>query len=170
MLNSGFLKQIDSNSVTYNVSPSGRSMQTNRQFVQSERSNMSVQLRNVLWVLVLGLGCTWIVPAFAQEALSEVKSISTDNEEIVFASKQFDAPEMIMVGQLPLNSKAKQMYPSPVMFDVDNDNRVELIVGDIFGSLNVYENQNESATGNPVWADHVPLESTEGKPIKVSNW
>ena len=131
---------------------------------------MPVQFRNFLWVLVLGVGCTWMMPAFAQEALSEIKTTSTDNDGFKFNSKRFDAPEMIMVDQLPLNSKAKQMYPSPVMFDVDNDSRVELVVGDIFGSLNVYENQNESATGDPVWSKHVPLESTDGQPIKVSNW
>ena len=131
---------------------------------------MPVQFRNFLWVLVLGFGCTWMMPAFAQEALSEIKTTSTDNDGFKFNSKRFDAPEMIMVDQLPLNSKAKQMYPSPVMFDVDNDSRVELVVGDIFGSLNVYENQNESATGDPVWSKHVPLESTDGQPIKVSNW
>ena len=111
-----------------------------------------------------------MMPAFAQEALSEIKTKSTDNDGVEFNNKQFGAPEMIMVGQLPLNSKAKQMYPSPVMFDVYNDNRVELVVGDIFGSLNVYENQNESATGDPVWSEHVRLQSTDGEPIKVSNW
>lgn len=131
---------------------------------------MPVQSRNFLWVLVLGFGCTWMMPAFAQEALSEIKTTSTDNDGFKFNSKRFDAPEMIMVDQLPLNSKAKQMYPSPVMFDVDNDNRAELVVGDIFGSLNVYENQNESATGDPVWSKHVRLQSTDGEPIKVSNW
>ena len=131
---------------------------------------MPVQFRNVLWVLILGFGCTWMMPAVSQESLSEIKTTSTDNDGVEFNNKRFDAPEMIMVGQLPLNSKAKQMYPSPVMFDVDNDNRAELVVGDIFGSLNVYENQNESATGDPVWSKHVPLESTDGQPIKVSNW
>ncbi len=131
---------------------------------------MPVQFRNFLWVLVLGFGCTWMMPAFAQEALSEIKTKSTDNDGVEFNNKLFHAPEMIMVGELPLNKKARQMYPSPVMFDVDNDSRVELVVGDIFGSLNVYENRNESATGDPVWSKHVPLESTDGQPIKVSNW
>ena len=74
---------------------------------------MPVQSRNFLWVLVLGFGCTWMMPAFAQEALSEIKTTSTDNDGAKFKSKWFGAPEMIMVDQLPLNSKAKQMYPSP---------------------------------------------------------
>jgi hypothetical protein len=56
------------------------------------------------------------------------------------------------------------------MFDVDNDGEVELVVGDIFGSLNVYENENETGAGDPVWAKHVALTNTEGKAIKVSNW
>ena len=55
-------------------------------------------------------------------------------------------------------------------YDIDADGQLELVVGDIFGSLNVYENQNETGKGDPVWSQHVGLKSTEGKPIKVSNW
>ena len=124
-----------------------------------------------LWFLLLGgFFCAWSSPGFCQETVSEIKTAAKDNERVEFHNKLFHAPEMIMVGERPLNKKARQMYPSPVMFDVDNDNRVELVVGDIFGSLNVYENENPSATGDPVWSDHVGLQSTDGKPIKVSNW
>ncbi len=87
-----------------------------------------------------------------------------------FENKFFDAPVRLTVGSEPLNLKASQMYPSPAMFDVDNDGEVELVVGDIFGSLNVYENENETGAGDPVWAKHVALTNTEGKAIKVSNW
>ena len=76
----------------------------------------------------------------------------------------------IIVGDQPLNSRANQMYPSPALYDVDGDGQDELVVGDIFGSLNVYENQNASGKGDPVWAEHVRLNSTKGEPIKVSNW
>ena len=159
---------------------------------------MPVQFRNFSWFLVLGFSCVWGMPVFSQEAMSEADTTHlnvssgsysyaaqhvgltgrlgsntatwTDRDGVEFKSEVFEAPEMIMVGRQPLNVEAKQMYPSPVMMDLDNDNRIELVVGDIFGSLNIYENQNESATGDPVWSKHVRLESTDGQPIKVSNW
>ncbi len=87
-----------------------------------------------------------------------------------FENKFFDAPVRLMVGKEPLNLQASQMYPSPAMFDVDNDGDVELVVGDIFGSLNVYENENATGKGDPVWAKHVALANGEKKAIKVSNW
>ena len=82
----------------------------------------------------------------------------------------FATPELLMVAGKPLNSAAKQMYPSPAIFDVDNDGKMELVVGDIFGSLNIYENQNLSGQGDPVWSEYTPLKSIDNKPIKVSNW
>ncbi len=86
-----------------------------------------------------------------------------------FVNATFEAPLRLMVGNLPLNSGAKQMYPSPSLFDVDSDGQSELIVGDIFGSLSVYENQNDGS-GDPVWSSHTALASAGGEAIKVSNW
>jgi hypothetical protein len=86
-----------------------------------------------------------------------------------FVNATFEAPFRLMVGNRPLNTAAKQMYPSPAMFDVDHDGKSELVIGDIFGSLNVYENQND-ADGDPVWSSHHALTSTTGDAIKVSNW
>ena len=87
-----------------------------------------------------------------------------------FVNKYFEAPFRLRVGDQPLNSVAKQMYPSPAMFDIDNDGDVELIVGDIFGRLNVYENKNDSDGSDPIWSSHTPLKTAGGKVIKVSNW
>ena len=131
---------------------------------------MPTQFKNVLLILLAGVVFVWALPASAQQTVAKVNTTLRDNDQGAFDNQVFTAPEMIRVGELPLNTKARQMYPSPVMFDIDNDNRSELIVGDIFGSLNIYENQNESATGDPVWSNHVRLESTDGQPIKVSNW
>lgn len=85
------------------------------------------------------------------------------------AVAEFEAPFRLMVGDQPLNTEAKKMYPSPAVFDVDGDGEDELVVGDIFGSLNVYENENDGE-GDPVWSRFRPLESADGDPIKVPNW
>ena len=121
-----------------------------------------------LLLSVFPLACLGL--AFSLEAVAETPIMADDKPPAQFHNDLFHAPEMIMVGQLPLNNKARQMYPSPVLFDVDRDDRVELVVGDIFGSLNVYENENPSASGDPVWSENVRLQSTDGQPIKVSNW
>ena len=86
-----------------------------------------------------------------------------------FSNKHFESATRLMVGEEPLNIGARQMYPSPAMFDVDGDGQNELIVGDIFGSLNVYENENDG-NGDPVWSKFKPLKSADGEKIKVSNW
>lgn len=86
-----------------------------------------------------------------------------------FANAYFEAPFRLMVNDDLLNTRAKKMYPSPGMYDVDNDGQQELVVGDIFGSMLVYENTN-SGKGDPVWSDFYPLNAADGKPIKVSNW
>lgn len=86
-----------------------------------------------------------------------------------FVNAHFEAPFRLMVDDKPLNSAAKQRYPSPAMYDVDNDGQLELVVGDIFGSMNVYENKGDSG-GDPVWNKHYALKSADGEAIKVSNW
>lgn len=90
-------------------------------------------------------------------------------ERYVYKNQFFAAPERLMVGEQPLNVAAKQMYPSPAVYDVDNDGENELVVGDIFGTLNVYENENSDG-GEPIWSKHSPLKTAEGEKIKVSNW
>lgn len=81
---------------------------------------------------------------------------------------RFGAPELLRVGEAPLNATAKQMYPSPAVFDVDRDGRDELVVGCISGRLSVYE--NEAQEGEPTWSEPRALKSVDGKDIKVSNW
>ena len=99
----------------------------------------------------------------------DVKRKELTESAYVFTNKYFEAPVRLMVGDQPLNTRARQMYPSPAVYDVDSDGKVELVVGDIFGSLNVYENQN-TGKGDPVWSKHTRLKTAKGKPIKVSNW
>ena len=114
---------------------------------------MRANLQLLPCVLVCSAVSSFGAGAFAQEA----KSIA-----------QFDAPEMLYVGETPLNKDADQMYPSPAMFDIDNDGQLELVVGDIFGSLNVYENMAKE--GDPKWSEFKPLKTFDGEDIKVSNW
>ena len=81
----------------------------------------------------------------------------------------FEAPFRLKVGDQLLNDAARQMYPSPAMLDIDRDGQLELGVGDIFGSLNVYENLSDDKS-EPVWSSHIPLKLSDGNKVKVSNW
>ena len=81
----------------------------------------------------------------------------------------FEAPFRLKVGDQLLNNDARQMYPSPAMLDIDQDGQLELVVGDIFGSLNVYKNLSD-AKSDPVWSSHIPLKLSDGVKVKVSNW
>lgn len=101
--------------------------------------------------------------------IDEVKKDDKPGASYVYKNKFFAAPERLMVGDKPLNEAANQMYPSPAFYDIDNDGENELVVGDIFGTLNVYENENNDG-GDPVWSKHSPLKTADGEKIKVSNW
>ena len=84
-------------------------------------------------------------------------------------SDVFEAPFRLKVGDQLLNNAARQMYPSPAMLDIDRDGQLELVVGVIFGSLNIYENLSDGKS-DPVWSSHIPLKLSDGAKVKVSNW
>jgi hypothetical protein len=102
--------------------------------------------------------------------LGLVACTQADAAEGTDVGDRFASPVRLTVDGKPLNQSVKQMYPSPAMYDVDDDGQLELVVGDIFGRLYVYENQNRSRKGDPVWSKEQALNSRDGKPIKVSNW
>ncbi len=112
------------------------------------------------------------LPPLADEgtAGSDLAGPATDPTPPVFENKFFDAPVRLMVGAAPMNTTAKQMYPSPALFDVDGDGKNELVVGDIFGGLQIYENENKAGSNDPVWSEPTALMNTEASPIRVHNW
>ncbi len=85
-------------------------------------------------------------------------------------NEHFMAPRLVMVGDKALNTSAKQMYPSPAIYDIDRDGKPNLVVGDIRGRLFYYANQNPSGTGEPVWAEPIQLTQHDGELLLVPNW
>ncbi len=110
------------------------------------------------------------VAVLAQDNAASAAKSGKATDVAKFDHPDFEPPVRLTVDGTPLNVKAKQMYPSPAMFDIDADGKVELVVGDIFGSIKVYENKNQASGGDPIWSPHVALNSADGKAIKVSNW
>ncbi len=82
----------------------------------------------------------------------------------------FESPFRIEVDGVPLNTVAKERFPSPGIFDVDGDGNAELVVGGLMGSVGVYENQNTTGVGDFVWGPRKALTDEQGKPIRTSNW
>lgn len=82
---------------------------------------------------------------------------------------QFDAPQIIRVGDKPMNDDGQIMYPSPVLFDIDGDGKNELVLGSIFGDLFACENTNEGK-GDPTWDKPVAVENVDNVPLKLNNW
>ena len=77
---------------------------------------------------------------------------------------------MLSVKDAPLNTVAKKQFLSPGIFDVDGDGQAELVIGDLFGDVGVYENVNTSGTGDPAWGPRESLKGIEGEAIQTSNW
>ncbi len=80
----------------------------------------------------------------------------------------FAEPELLLADGKPLNQEEGMLFPSPVLFDIDRDGRAELICGDLWGHMWVYE--NIAGEGAPRWSAPNKLKSADGKEIKVSNW
>ena len=85
-------------------------------------------------------------------------------------ANHFAAPVRLLADGKLLNSVARRSYPSPAIYDVDQDGQVELVVGDISGTMGVYEQTGTSKNGDPIWAPRVALKTADGQPVRVSNW
>ena len=68
------------------------------------------------------------------------------------SKSRFEEPVFLKVGDSPMNEDGSMMYPSPAIFDVDNDGQDELVVGTIFGGVFACENEN-TGKGDPQWSE-----------------
>ena len=83
---------------------------------------------------------------------------------------KFEKPVRLTAGTELINDTGKMLYPTPVLIDVDNDKRLELVIGDLWGNLFVAENTNSSNSGDPVWAPLTKLKGANSKALKLNNW
>lgn len=82
------------------------------------------------------------------------------------ADAVFAAPVRIKAGEAFLGEG--RLYPSPVFYDVDGDERADVVVGDLFGRVTSAArtaNQSTVAFG----ADK-PLKDRSGEQLKFHNW
>ena len=83
------------------------------------------------------------------------------------ARPAFAAPVRLLAAGQPVNLVEEMPYPSPVLFDVDHDGRRELVCGDLWGYLWVYEDVGEA--GDVEWGAAKKLQ-VDGEDLKVPNW
>lgn len=80
---------------------------------------------------------------------------------------EFKPPVRLMDGEGKfINDNGKILYPTPVLMDIDNDGQSELVIGDLWGYLRVYERSDKALT----WIGPKKLTTEDGKELKVSNW
>lgn len=87
-----------------------------------------------------------------------------DKDEGIFAE-----PIILKVGEELMNESGQIMYPSPAVFDIDNDGKDELVIGSIFGSVHACENEN-NGPGDPVWSAPKAVNTLNNEPLALNNW
>jgi len=121
------------------------------------RENLSTDTRYLVAAAVLAsaIGICFFTACSGSSSASLNTSL-TKAKNVVNSSNLLDRPIRISVNDAPLNSKAKKMFPSPAVFDVDGDGSKELVIGDLMGGVGVYANLNTSGAGEPVWGPRKP--------------
>ena len=82
----------------------------------------------------------------------------------------FAPPVRLMVNDEPLNTVAQLRFPSPALYDIDNDGQEELVVGSLMGQISVYENTNTTGKGDPIWGSSKSIKDSSGKLMRSKNW
>lgn len=121
------------------------------------------KMKRYHWFRMIAAATFVLFAPFAPFVMQSASCVAGEPED------KFEAPVCLKVGDDPINQTGRLMYPSPAIFDVDNDGQDELVIGTIFGRLVFSKNTNASA-GDPVWSEPEPIETTEGEPLKLNNW
>ena len=81
-------------------------------------------------------------------------------------SSVFAAPLRLTAGGVPMGND--QLYPSPILYDVDGNGALEMVVGDLLGNLMVSERLPGDDT--TAWSEPEPLEGADGESLEFNNW
>ena len=117
-------------------------------------------MKSLLKMLTLVLLCGGTISVFANET-EDSDSAKNDSAKLEF---KFEAPVELLADGESIKGTG---YPSPTLYDIDNDGRSELIVGDIMGNIFTCNKSSESSVSK--WDEMENLEAN-GKPVKLNNW
>ncbi len=93
-----------------------------------------------------------------------VLPIASSVEGDTIPTAEFAAPMQLTAEGEPIR---KYRYPSPTLYDVDNDGRRELVIGDLFGRVVAADPDGRGTDGE--WHGLKPLEA-EGEELLLNNW
>ncbi len=79
----------------------------------------------------------------------------------------FEAPVRLVADGVPIDVSAGAGHAAPLFADVLGDALPDLVVGDLAGRFQVFENVGERTA--PRFVGRGPL-TLDGKPIEVHNW
>lgn len=82
-------------------------------------------------------------------------------------AQTFDAPVQVKAGDSFVGhqlNKADRLYPSPALHDLDGDGKLDMVIGDLRGTLTVTTRTKDG------WGEEKVLNGADGKPLKFSNW
>lgn len=74
----------------------------------------------------------------------------------------FEPPVRIAAGDKFMGEN--MLYPSPVFFDLDGDQKPEIVLGDLFGKLTACQSDGKS------WKPSQPIRGADGKSLEFNNW
>jgi len=63
---------------------------------------------------------------------------------------------------------AKEIYPSPVIYDLDGDGKSELVIGDLRGYLQIAN--RTSVDDQSGWGPLTKMKAVDGTDLKFDNW
>ena len=105
----------------------------------------------------------------ARKGARKKVSKEKNSSKFVFENELFEAPVRLTVDGKPLQ-QANDRFPSPAIYDIDNDGDNELIIGGLRGKVEVFENSSNATKGDPIWEAGELLEDSDGKSIRLTNW
>ncbi len=103
-------------------------------------------------VTLVAIGCSILTGAVGAQAPA--------------SSAKFKAPVRIKAGADFLGHG--RLYPSPGMYDVDGDQRPDIVIGDLFGRATFAPRTQGS--GAPSYAAESNIKNDQGKLLKFHNW
>lgn len=78
----------------------------------------------------------------------------------------FAAPKLLLSGTKAVGQG--QLYPSPVLFDVDGDGDLELVTGNLMGRL--WYHERAEGDDPAAWSRRMPLKGANGEGLEFDNW
>lgn len=117
-------------------------------------------------------GSTWVLAALA--FCTFLPSLADGSPQTAGSSRRAEpprAPSFAPPVRLQAGSELmgiQRLYPSPVLHDMNDDGRVDIVLGDLWGAVTIAPGL--AGDGVPTWGVDAALKASDGNDLKFSNW